>query len=155
MWWAAFTAIGIIIQVNLGLGIDILVAGLIISLQEQRRAQTCWLIICWVILQEGVSDLAFGTTVLWYVGTVVLFYMCNRLFEARSYLFIILLCIVLGAWHGLLMTMMASMQDYAIMINRVAWENLVQAVIILPVWLIAYKLRGRFAAGETNGRTVV
>ena len=155
LWWIVFTAVALAVQVNINMGIDLLVAGLIISLQEKRITQTIWLVAAWVIIQEGMSDLAFGSTILWYVGTTTLFYMCNWLFESRSIMFLILLCIVLGAWHGLLTAMMVSMEDYAIVVNRLAWENLFQSCIILPVWFLAHKLRGALSVGENNGRTIV
>ena len=65
--------------------------GFILAIQERNGAQFLWVAVFFLLLQEGMGNMAFGGTLLWYALAVFLFRLGHNLFEAESFLFIFLL----------------------------------------------------------------
>ena len=63
IWWFVFFIIAIVAQSILS-GIDFLLVGVIIALQERRIGQLIWVIFAAILLQEGVGTLPFGSVIL-------------------------------------------------------------------------------------------
>ncbi|MGE4298233.1 MAG: hypothetical protein AB7E47_09420 [Desulfovibrionaceae bacterium] len=143
LWWTVFAVVCVWLQ-WLVPGVDFLVAGVVLSLQEGRGAQTAWLILLCILVQEGAGALAFGAGLLWYGMAVALFLGGRWLFESRNVFFIFLLGVVLGGGHFLLVQMMATLQEYAVDTASLATASLAQAVLLLPAWLLASTLRARY-----------
>ncbi len=147
LWWLCFTVVGVWAQ-HFTPGVDFLVVGLVLSLQERRWAQTAWLCVFWLLLQEGAGSLAFGAGILWCAAAILIFMLGQWLFETRNIFFIILVGAWLGCCHYILVMTMAVLQDYDIAREALARESLVQALVIPPGWYLAHKLRFR---GEADG----
>lgn len=142
-WWVLFLLTGIWLQQLLP-GIDALVIGLIIVLQEGRLARLLWLLPAIILLQEGMGTLAFGSSLLWYGSTIALFYMGRWLFEVENFLFVFLLSACLGLLHYLISDMMASLQNLDLPLRQLMDESILQALFIPPTWRAALELRRRF-----------
>ncbi len=142
-YWLGFTVACIWLQ-HFIQGVDFLVVGLILLLQEGRWPKTLWLALLWILIQDGSGNLAFGPALLWYAGAVALFHAGRWLFEAENILFILLLGLSLGVWHLGLVWLMASLQDVIVSGSTLLRESFVQALIILPGWLAAHKLQLKF-----------
>lgn len=141
-WWLCFTVLAVWGQYFFH-GVDLLVAGLILSLQEEDAKQTLWLLAAWMLIQEGAGSLAFGHAILWYGAVLALFFLGRWLFEAENVLFILLLGLALGAWRYLLVQLMANLNDYAILDARLLRESLLQGLVIPPSWYLARRMRQR------------
>ena len=150
LFWLGFTVACIWLQ-HFIQGVDFLVVGLILLLQEGRWPKTLWLALLWILIQDGGGNLAFGPALLWYAGVAALFHAGRWLFEAENVLFILLLGLSLGVWHLGLVWLMASLQDVVVSGPALLRESLVQALVVLPVWLAAHKLQLKFRI--TNVRT--
>lgn len=133
LWWLTFTVACIWGQ-SVVPGVDLLAPGLIILLQEDRRAAALWLVLLWIPLQDGMGNLASGYSIMWYCLITLFFYSGRWLFEARSALFMILLGVALGALHVTLTYAMVSLQFLVLPVERVLWEGLIQAVIFPIEW---------------------
>jgi cobalamin biosynthesis protein CobD/CbiB len=139
-WWFLFTLAGVWLQHYVP-GVDLLAAGLLLSLQERRPVQTFWLFTAFVFLQEGSGSLAFGGALLWYAALLVLFTLGKWLFEAENLLFILLIGLAMGVLHVVLLLELASLQDYAAPVGRLIAEGALQAVLLPAAWLVTRRCR--------------
>lgn len=143
LWWLGFTVAAVLLQ-DMFQGVDFLLAGLILTLQEESPKQTLWLLACWVLIQEGTGSLAFGACILWYGATVLLFHLGRWLFESQNALFVFLLGALLSALHIGLLHTMAALQDAVILPDFLIRQSMIQALLLMPAWLVARRLRRRF-----------
>lgn len=139
-WWTAFFAVGICVQ-RVMPGTDILVAGLLVALQERRGWQIFWIALLLIILQEGMGTLEFGASLLWYPLTVCLFFIGRWLFETRNVLFVLLLSVGIGAAHLGVVLLISRLQYIAVDLPVLLDESLVQALLIPVVWKVATLMR--------------
>ena len=77
LWWVAFFVFGLALQQALP-GTDVLVVGLFLALQERRPFQLAVVLLALILVQEGVGTLDFGTSVLWYLLVITLFFIGSR-----------------------------------------------------------------------------
>ena len=147
IWWFVFFIIAIVAQSILS-GIDFLLVGVIIALQERRIGQLIWVILVAILLQEGMGTLPFGSALLWYVSAIVVFYGGRALFEAENFVFIFLISAILGVLHYLFIFSVASLHDLAINSTRLLWECAIQVMIIPLLWRLAYFLRRNVKVSE-------
>lgn len=136
-FWVLFTLGGLWLQSFMP-GVDFLAPGLILSLQEDRVRASVILGLLWLMIQEGTGSLAFGTVVLWYGVLAALFFFGHWLFEAKNFLFMIILGGCLGVLHFGLMNVMTQLQDWQVLPGRVFLESLVQAVVFPVEWGLIY-----------------
>lgn len=149
LWWMTFIIAGIWGQMVFP-GVDILAAGLVLSLQEKRIQQTIWLFLACIIIQEGSGSLAFGYSLLWYAGVFFLFFVGRWLFEAKNLLFILLLGLCLGLLHGGLALTLAALQNYKLQPEVLLREGSLQALIFPIAWGIAAMLRPHMATPDVS-----
>lgn len=141
-WWTGFIFCAVALQ-SLMPGLDFLLPGILLSLQERRHEQTFILCVSFILLQEGMGSIAFGSTLLLY-SIAVLLYSCGcSLFHGRSFLFMVLLGAALSPVRFLISRLMAELQF-------IPWEEeslidvcLVQAALTPAVCFAASRLRRR------------
>ena len=136
LWWGGYTVLGVWAQ-RLVPGVDFLAPGIVLSMQEQGGVRTVWLAVIWILLLEGTGNLPFGYGVAWY-GSLIAFYVVGRwLFEARSFLFMCLLGLGLGALHPVLLYFFSSLADLVVPMTSALVEGVIQALVFPLVWLAA------------------
>lgn len=144
LWWATYIAGALIVQQNIP-GVDALVPGFLLSLQERKTKQTFWLFCIFVLIQEGSGSLTFGSAVLWYGGQIYLFHLSQRFFVAENIVFVFMLSASLGAYRLFLTWLMCAVEnlpfDYALFVR----ESLLQAAVIPVIWGMAYFTRPKSA----------
>ncbi|QJT09945.1 hypothetical protein [Oceanidesulfovibrio marinus] len=140
LWWFGFTVIALLGQTVFP-GVDLLVPGLIVSMQEERNRQSIVLGIVFLLIQEGSGSLAFGAGLAWYGMAIVLFIAGRWLFEARNIMFMVILGAVLGVWRYLLISMLTALQEYTFLEDVVFWECVHQALTFPLMWSLAAALR--------------
>lgn len=136
-FWTVFTLGGLWLQSFMP-GVDFLAPGLILSLQEERNRTTAVMGFVWLMLQEGTGSLAFGTVVIWYGVLTALFFFGHWLFEAKNFVFVIILGACLGVLHFGLMNIMTQLQDWRVPEGRVLMEAVIQAVVFPVEWGLLY-----------------
>ena len=144
LWWTAYIIGALIVQQNIP-GVDALVPGFLLALQEGKTRQSVWLFCIFVLIQEGAGSLTFGSAVLWYSGQVWLFRVSQSFFIAESMLFVFMLSAILGAYHFLLTWLMCAVQNLPVQFMLLARESMIQAAIIPLIWGLAYFIRPRAA----------
>ena len=140
LWWLIFICLGVFLQAGFS-GLDFLLPGLIIAIQERRAVQLIWVLLIFTVLQEGMGSMAFGSTLLWYMSTMILFYLGYSLFEVENFLFIFLLSGCLAAVHIGIMHLMAELQNLPLNNNRLIEESVYQALVTPFIWRIAQMSR--------------
>ena len=144
LWWGTYITGALVVQQSIP-GVDALVPGFLLSLQERNTKQSAWLFLLFVLIQEGSGNLTFGSSLLWYGGQVLFFRISQRFFVAENLLFVLMLSAILGAYHGALEWFMCAVQkvpvDYAVLTQ----ESVIQAVIIPVIWGLGYFTRPRAA----------
>lgn len=140
-WWIAFTFIGVTLQAVFP-GLDFLLPGFILAIQEKNPPQFGWVALCFLLLQEGMGNMAFGGTLLWYSLAVALFFVGHSLFEVESFLFIFLLSGCLGVTHYLVIMIMAGLADMPADSQALMDESVFQALLTPFFWRLAFYTRG-------------
>lgn len=142
LWWAAYISVALLVQ-HLIPGVDALAPGLLISLQERRPWQTLWLFLLFSIMQEGAGTMHFGSSVLWYGGLALFYWVGQRFFVADNIVFVLLLALFLGAYHGLLTLFMCAMQEIPVEHALLLHESIIQTLLIPLLWGLACCFRSR------------
>lgn len=138
-WWVAFTFAAVWAQHFLP-GVDFLMPGLLVSLQEERPSSTAWLVVVWIMLQEGMGTLFFGSTLLVY-GLILLGFLIGRtVFDSRSVTLMCLLGLLAGAAHFLITLLVMGLEDMVFPAERVFFESALQAVLLPALWFVAHQL---------------
>lgn len=100
LWWLGFCACAVALQTAVP-GLDALVVGLVILLQERDYKNMLWLLPLFVLLQEGMGTRIFGGIIVWYAAVIALFKLGRWLFEVENFIFVFLLSACLGgAYYG-------------------------------------------------------
>ncbi|MDL2272926.1 hypothetical protein LJC23_07860 [Desulfovibrio sp. OttesenSCG-928-I05] len=150
LWWSLYFVLAVCMQLHFP-GIDALLPGLLISLQEKRWRQTVWIALICVLIQEGTGTLAFGATILWYGGLILLFQGGRWFFVTNSLFFVVLLSGALGLFNIVVLLSLTTLQKLAFPLERVLEQSLAQALIIPPLWGIAILTRKKVFRHAENG----
>lgn len=133
VWWLCFIALAICVQA-LAPGVDVLLVGLVILLQEEDWWGLLWLLPLFVLLQEGMGTRPFGSIIVWYAASVALFKLGKWFFDARNFMFIFMLSACLGAVCFLLEWLMAPLQNLPFNIEDALDKSIVQAIFMPFAW---------------------
>lgn len=136
VWWGFFLSLGICLQQLLP-GVDVLLVGLILALQERDFLQLGWVALPLIVIQEGIGTLDFGATVLWYTATTAFFFLGRWLFETENFLFVFLLSTCIGAGHFAVMWVICSLQYVPVDESALLDESILQALFIPFAWKVA------------------
>lgn len=132
-WWLCFMVLAICAQALVP-GVDVLVVGLIILLQEKDWRGMLWLLPLFVLLQEGMGTRPFGSIIVWYAATVVIFKLGRWLFETENFLFIFLLSACLGAAYYGVVWLMAPLDNVPFNVEDTLDKSLLQAIFMPFAW---------------------
>ena len=149
IWWAIFLCLGLILE-SLLPGTDVLLIGLIIALQEGKITQIIWVFLAVILLQEGIGALAFGSSLLSYTMTIIIFYGGRALLEQENILFVLLVAASAGIGHYAFTEAMATLQGISLPSERLAMESVVQMLILPPLWSLTFALRGKMVTHAQN-----
>ena len=140
--WAVYIIVALIVQQHLS-GVDALAAGLLIALQSGNKRAVVWLVIIFCLIQEGTGSLNFGSSVLWYGGQIVFFWLGARFFAASNLFSVVLFSCLFAVWLGTVQWFMSALQDYGKDYQQLVQTCLVQAAVTPVMWLCASWLRTR------------
>lgn len=133
VFWLSFVAIAICIQA-LAPGLDVLVTGLIILLQEKDWRGMAWLLPLFILVQEGIGTRPFGSLIIWYAATIVIFRLGRWLFQTDNFLFIFILSACLGGTYYGVAWLMAPLQNIAFNVEDTLDKSLAQAIFLPFAW---------------------
>ena len=148
-WWLLYVIAAISLQAVMP-GVDFLLPGFIIALQERRIFQSLLVGVSFILVQEGMGSMAFGGMLLWYAVTALAYYVACSLFQGGSFLFVFLLATVLSGVHYIIFGFLASLQGIPWEASILIDECFFQAMLTPCIWWVASSLRRglRHEAGE-------
>ncbi len=132
-WWLCFIALAICVQA-LAPGLDVLVVGLIMLLQEKDWRGMLWLVPLFILLEDGAGTGSFGASIEWCASAIVLFRLGRWLFETENFLFVFLLSACLGAAYYGVAWLMAPLQNLSFNVDDTLEKGLLQAIFIPFAW---------------------
>lgn len=147
-WWGLYFFCGIWLQAAIP-GVDMLVPGVVITLQERRLSQILWVVGICILIQEGVGTLDFGASLLWYTTVISLFFIGRWLFETENVVFIFLLSACIGLSHYAIMRMMHTLQYIPVNETQLLDESSLQGLLVPLIWKIA-SLTRRLVVSHEN-----
>ena len=150
LWWVAFFVFGLALQQALP-GTDVLVAGLFLALQERRPFQLAVVLLALILVQEGVGTLDFGTSVLWYLLVITLFFIGRWMKKYLALLAAVLLlsgCI--GLAHYGVIWLMTRLQFIPLDTTQLLDESILQALLTPFVWQCSMMARRWVVPNENN-----
>ena len=163
LWWVAFFVFGLALQQAFELadhllndvGLDgqhhkVLVAGLFLALQERRPFQLAVVLLALILVQEGVGTLDFGTSVLWYLLVITLFFIGRWMFETENWLFVLLLSGCIGLAHYGVIWLMTRLQFIPLDTTQLLDESILQALLTPFVWQCSMMARRWVVPNENN-----
>jgi len=140
VWWLVYSFAAIFMQAAVP-GLDFLLPGFLIALQERRLFQTLLIGVGFMMAQEGMGSMAFGGTLLWYSVTALAYYGACSLFQGRSFLFIALLTATLSCVRYIIFGFLSTLQDIPWEPALLLDECFLQAALTPFIWLAAVSLR--------------
>ncbi len=141
-WWGIYIVAAVFLQC-FTVGVDFLLPGIIVALQERRPLQFLAVFLAFVLIQEGIGTMPFGNVFLWYLLTIVFFYAWQWFFEVESFTFILLLSIALAVSHYFIVSVLANIQDIYIDYKALQDESFYQMFLTPIIWhTINYLRRG-------------
>lgn len=148
-WWICYASMGIALQALMP-GLDFLLPGFILALQERNYAQVSAVGAFFVLLQEGMGSMSFGGTLLWYALAAIAFYVGSVLLQGTGFLFVTLFGILLCCAHYGIFVLLSTLQDIPWQPSLLFDECLFQALFTPVVWLAAAMLRKRAVHEDRN-----
>lgn len=150
VFWICFIIFAICVQA-FAPGLDVLVVGLIILLQEEDYRGMIWLLPLFVLLQEGMGTRPFGAIIIWYAAVIMLFKLGRWLFNTKNFVFIFILSACLGGTYFAIAWLMAPLQNLAFNVSDTLDKSLVQAVFLPFAWYALSSMRNNHTDEEENG----
>ncbi len=147
VWWCLYLVAAVWLQARLP-GVDAMLPGLIIAMQEKLWRQTAWVTLFCLLIQESTGSLAFGGGVLWYSFLFIYFQIGQSFFVTTSLVFIVLLSAAMGATLAAILLLLSLLQNIALFPPLLFEQAMVQALLIPPLWGVAYLTRKRFFRHE-------
>ncbi|MBD5607948.1 MAG: hypothetical protein HDQ93_03755 [Desulfovibrio sp.] len=140
VWWICFIILGICVQ-SLAPGLDALAVGLLIMLQEEDYRDMLWLLPLFILLQEGMGSRPFGSIIVWYAATIVMFKIGRWLFDTKNFLFMFLLSASLGGVYFAVDWLMAPLQNLNFNVEDAMNKSLTEALFLPFAWRLAQATR--------------
>ncbi len=142
VFWAVFSILGIWIQF-FAPGLDALAPGLVISLQREHWSRTFWLLLTWILVQEGIGSQAFGGVFMLYALLIGAFILGCKIFDEANPLFMVLL----GFGYGMVLILsryiLAGLQDVVLPVRPLLEDYLIQSFYFVLAWFIAHRFYAR------------
>ena len=135
-WWGGFLFPGITLQ-SLFPGVDFLLAGFLVTLQERRYADLFWVAPLLILLQEGMGTREFGVILLWYVVVAAIFFLGRWLFDIESFLYAFLLSACLAACYFAMAFLMSPLYVVVVDMHRLLDESVYLALFLPVCWKLA------------------
>jgi hypothetical protein len=135
-WWGFFLVTAINLQ-RLLPGVDFLLTGFLLTLQERRYADLVWVLPMLIILQEGMGTREFGVVLLWYVAVAALFFLGRWLFDVENFLYIFLLSAGLAACYFTVAFLMSPLYAVPVDKHRLLDESVHLALLLPLSWKLA------------------
>jgi hypothetical protein len=136
LWWGIFLFPAVAMQSVLP-GVDVLLVGLLVTIQERRYADLCWALPLLIMLQEGMGTRDFGAVLLWYLAVATIFFLGRWLFDVENFLYAFLLSACLALCHFAVAFLMSPLYATPVDTHRLLDESVYLALLLPICWKLA------------------
>ena len=148
-WWGLFLFPAITLQ-RFFPGVDFLLVGFLLTLQERRYTDLIWVLPLLVILQEGMGTREFGVVLLWYIVVAAVFALGRWLFDVENFLYAFLFSACLASCYFAVAFLMSPLYAVPADVYRLLDES-VHLALLLPIcWKLAQYTRRWIYADNTE-----
>ena len=133
IWCLVYTIFAVWLQRYIP-GLDCFAPALVGCLYLGITTATIWFAVIWILIQEGIGSLAFGSTLLFYAGIAIFFFSSKTIFTKQSWFFLINISIFTAGYYFLVMYCMCSLQELYIPWS-VFLENSLLILVFFPILL--------------------
>ncbi|MCF8106289.1 MAG: hypothetical protein K9K64_12470 [Desulfohalobiaceae bacterium] len=149
VFWLLFTALGVWAHSFIP-GLDCFAPALIVCLHLRRYRTAFWLGSAWLLINEGAGTLAFGTSIVWYCGLILFFFLIQLFLSARHIYFALTMALFAGGWQFFVFSSMVRLQEFEVARGTLLSGSL-STMLFFPVgWFLVQGL-----AEQKGGRTSV
>ncbi|MFO7875667.1 MAG: hypothetical protein R6U55_03670 [Desulfovermiculus sp.] len=144
-WWVLFTAVCIWMQNTLP-GIDCFGPALLVLLHLKRYKEAVWLTPVWIVINEGAGTLAFGLSILWIGGLVLIFFILCQYLSSSNFTFLLTLSVLAGFWQSATLRLMVTLQELNIAADQILLQGIKTTLVFPLLWvamLTAFKRWGQ------------
>jgi len=131
IWWLLYTIFGIWLQRFIP-GLDCFAPALAGCFYLGLTTTTFWLALIWILVQEGIGSLAFGSTLLFYTGITIFFFWSKIIFAKNSPLFFIGASVFTAGFYFLVMNIMTNLQELNVPMH-ILLQNSILILIFFPI----------------------
>jgi len=149
LWWGVFLFPAVTLQ-RFFPGVDFLLVGLLITLQERRYTDLVWVLPLLIVLQEGMGTQEFGVVLLWYVVVTAVFFLGRWLFDIENFFYAFLLSACLTVCYFVVVFLMSPLYAASVDADRLLDESVYLALFLPVGWKLAQLTRKWTYAGNAE-----
>lgn len=145
LWWVFFTVLCIWVH-DFVPGLDCFGPAILVLMHLKRYREALWLTPIWMIINEGAGTLAFGLSVLWTGGLILIFLLLCGYLTSSNFIFLLALSILAGLWHFAAIALMAALQEITVLPDQLLIMGLQTTIAFPLLWvgmLTAFKRWGQ------------
>jgi len=149
LWWAIVTIMGIVIEASIK-GIGAFLPALILSLQRERRIETFFLGVLWIIIQNGISNLPFGIISLWYLSVILFFFWMKNYLASTSIIFVSIISLCSCICYLISIFAISALEEIIIP-THIIFQNALKQLFLFPIiWKLYHFLYYKYFLKEDN-----
>ncbi len=139
-WWIVFLAAGIILQATFP-GLDALILGLPLLLEERDYRRLVCFVPAVILLQDGMGTQAFGSAMLSIALCSLFYWLARGIASASRIGFYLFLSLCMGGIRIFLDWLFATLEDTAFVPEQLFHEGAAEAVYLFIGWIVLRHLR--------------
>ncbi len=147
--WIVFLMAGIVLQAALP-GIDALLLGVILLIEERDWRTMVWFVPAMVLLQEGTGTQDFGGTVMLIGLCVFLHRLCQPIAQASRLGFSLFFCPLMGGLFMFTNWFIATLEGLPAPMEDIVFTGLAETAWLLAGWTLLVRLRAAGARRDGN-----
>lgn len=140
VWWIVFLIAGIILQATFP-GLDALILGVLLLLEEKDYRRLVCIVPAVILLQDGMGTQAFGSAMLCIALCALLYRLSSGIASASRIGFYLFLSLAMGGIRIFLDWLFATLEDTAFVAEQLFHEGAAEAVYLFIGWIVLRHLR--------------
>jgi hypothetical protein len=88
------------------------------------------------VINEGAGTLAFGLSVLWIGGLVLVFFILCQYLSSSNFAFLLTLSVLAGIWQLATLRLMLTLQELNIPADQIVLQS-IQTTLLFPLLWVA------------------
>ncbi len=143
------TIIGIFLQ-SLFMGSDFFLPAILLILQNNNVHLAMITGLGWLLIQEGVSSLPFGSVFLVYIAFYIAFYWLKFYLKTQSFWFVLIMGCFCGTLYYFSISIIAEISNFLINFDILTKNFLLQIILFPCAWMFYNFLYKKYFSSISN-----